>query len=129
MHPVYEKQDGALSLFDFTALVETKLVDNGTLEAQLNVLEATQSCCTLNKIKFEDWQYAALFLLHLLENYKYISDSFLTDNNIDKLVPTTVTTKIIETEIHCKADSSSSANMVYGNSTGPKRKSKKPPAG
>ena len=76
----YEKQDGASSLLDFAALVETKLVDDGTLEAQLNALEATRSRCALNKIKLEDWQYAALLLLHLPENYKHISDSFLTNN-------------------------------------------------
>ena len=125
----YEKQDGASSLLDFAALVETKLVDDGTLEAQLNALEATRSRCVLNKIKLEDWQYAALLLLHLPENYKHISDSFLTNNDIDKLVPATVTAKIIETEIRRKADSSSSANMVHGSGNGPKRKSKKPPAG
>ena len=51
----FEKQDGALSLLDFAALVKTELVDDGTLEAQLNVLEATRSRCALNKIKLEDW--------------------------------------------------------------------------
>ena len=39
----FEKQDGVSSLLNFTALVEMKLVDDGTLEAQLNVLESIQS--------------------------------------------------------------------------------------
>ena len=37
----YEKQDGVSSLLDFATLIETKLVDDGTLEAQLNALEST----------------------------------------------------------------------------------------
>jgi len=125
----YKKQDGALSLLNFTALVKTALVDDGTLEAQLNIMEATHSCCMLNEIKLEDWQYTALLLLNLPESYKHISNSFLTNNDIDKLVPTTIITKIIETEIHHKADLSPTANMMHGSSAGPKRKSKKLPAG
>jgi len=125
----YEKQDGASSLLDFAALVKTALVDDGTLEAQLNVMEATRSRCALNKITLEDWQYAALLLLNLPESYKHISDSFLTNNEIDKLSPATVIAKIIETEIRRKADSSPTANAMHGSGSGPKRKSKKPPAG
>jgi len=126
----FEKQDGVSSLLNFATLVETKLVDDGTLEAQLNVLESTRSRCALNKIKLEDWQYAALLLLHLPESYKHISDSFLTTGAIDKLDPATVTAKIIETEICCKAESTSSTNTVtHGSGSGPKGKKKKPPAG
>ena len=125
----FEKQDGASSLLDFAALVKTELVDDGTLEAQLNVLEATRSRCALNKIKLEDWHYTALILLHLPESYKHISDSFLTNNEIDKLVPATVIAKIIETKIRRKADTSPTANAMHGSGAGPKRKSKKPPAG
>ena len=74
-------------------LVKTALVDDGTLEAQLNVMEATRSRCALNKITLEDWQYATLLLLNLPESYKHISNSFLTNNKIDKLSPATVIAK------------------------------------
>ena len=36
----FEKQDGVSSLLDFSALIEMKLVDDGTLKAQLSALEA-----------------------------------------------------------------------------------------
>lgn len=94
-----EKADGISSLLDLTALVETKFVDDSTLETQLNLLDTIRSHCVLNGITFEDWQYAALLLVKLPDTYKFISNSFLTTGQVNKLITSTITTKIIETEI------------------------------
>jgi len=79
--------------------------NDGNLEAQLNTLESMRSKCALNAIKLENWQYAALLLIHLPESYRHISDSFLTTGKIDQLDTAAVTAKIIETEIRRKAES------------------------
>jgi len=100
----FEKQDGVSALLNFSSLVKTELVDNGNLEAQLNTLESMRSKCALNAIKLENWQYAALLLIHLPESYRHISDSFLTTGKIDQLDTAAVTAKIIKTEIRCKAE-------------------------
>lgn len=125
-----KKADGISALLNFTSLVETKFLDNGTLEAQLNTLDTIRSRCALNSITFEDWQYATLLLVKLPESYKFISDFFLTMGQVKNLDPTTITMKIVDTEICCKAESSSLANATsrnFGNSSGPKAKNKRKP--
>ena len=94
-----KKADGISALLNFTSLVETKFLDNGTLEAQLNTLDTIRSRCALNSITFEDWQYATLLLVKLPESYKFISDFFLTMGQVKNLDPTTITMKIVDTEI------------------------------
>ena len=62
----FEKKDGVSAIIDWGSLTSTKLVDDGTLEDQLNVLQDLRSKCALNDFKYEDWQFAALILLALL---------------------------------------------------------------
>jgi hypothetical protein len=128
----FEKQGGISTLLNFEILIETRLVDDSILEGQLNALKSTRSRCALNSIKLENWQYAALLLIRLLETYKHISDSFLITGKINQLDPTTIIAKIIKTKIHHKAESSASANMVNmrasDSNTSAKKKNKKPPA-
>ena len=123
----FEKKDGVSAILDLGLLTQTKLVDDGTLETQLNFLQDVRSRCALNDIKFEDWQYAALVLLALPDTYKHITDSFLTTGSAKDLKPADVRTKILETEIRRNSDTTTShANLISARTSA---KSKKSPPG
>jgi hypothetical protein len=120
----FEKNDGISAILDLRFLSQTKLVDDGTLETQLNHLQDIRSRCALNDIKFEDWRYAALILLALPDTYKHITDSFLATGPAEDLKPTDVRTKILETEIRRNSDATSShANLISARSSAKSRKS------
>ena len=123
----FEKQSGVSTILDLATLTQTKFLDDGTLETQLNSLQELRSRCALNKIAFEDWQFAAFILIGLPESYNHIKDSFLTTGDATNLKPADVHARIIETEIRRKAESSSSANVIT--SSGNKQKKKLPPVG
>ncbi|KAF9645617.1 hypothetical protein BDM02DRAFT_3119960, partial [Thelephora ganbajun] len=89
----FEKKSGVSAIIDLGLLTHTKLVDDGTLENQLNTMQDVRSRCALNEIKFEDWQYAALILLALPETYKHITDSFLATDSVKNLKPSDVRAK------------------------------------
>ena len=78
----FEKQDGISALLDYANLVNTKFMDDGTIEAQINALDTTRLRCALNNIKLEDWQYAAQLLIALPSDFCHIADSFLTTGKI-----------------------------------------------
>ena len=123
----FEKQSGVSTILDLVTLTQTKFLNDGTLETQLNSLQELCSCCTLNKTILKDWQFATFILIGLPESYNHIKDSFLTTSDITALKPTDVCVRIIETEIHQKAESSSSTNIIT--SGGNKQKKKLPPVG
>ena len=122
----FEKKDGVSAILDLSQLTQSKLIDGGTLKTQLNTMQDVRSQCTLNDIKFEDWQYAALILLALPETYKHITNSFLTISIAKDPKLADVHAKILETEICHKADTTSTANALLAKPTG-KKKVKKPP--
>ncbi|KAF9648212.1 hypothetical protein BDM02DRAFT_3115680 [Thelephora ganbajun] len=93
----FEKKSEVSAIIDLGLLTQTKLIDDGTLENQLNTMQDVRSRCALNEIKFEDWQYAALILLALPETYKHITDSFLATDSVKDLNPSDVRAKAQDT--------------------------------
>ena len=108
----FEKKDGVSALLDLSLITRAKLVDDGTLEAQLNKFQDIRSRCAMNDIKFEDWQYAALILLALPAPYQRVSDAFLLTGTAKDLKSDAVRAKILETENRYKADSDPGANIL-----------------
>ena len=96
----FKKQSGVSTILDLATLTQTKFLDNGTLETQLNSLQELCSHCTLNKIVLKDWQFTAFILIGLPESYNHIKDSFLITGDITALKPADVCACIIKTEIH-----------------------------
>lgn len=103
----FEKMDGACAIIDFGALTCTRLVDDGTLEAQSNVLQDIRPPCALNDFRYEDWQYAALLLRSLPEAYNHIRGSFLPTSTPKALRPDDTRTRILKTENRRKAEAES----------------------
>ena len=108
----FEKVDGVSAIIDFGSLTRARLVDDGTLEAQLNILQDLRSRCALNDFKYEDWQFAALLLLALPESYSHIKDSFLTTSTPKTLKPDDIRARILETENRRKAEADPAANIL-----------------
>jgi hypothetical protein len=123
----FEKKDGVSALLDLKLLTETKLVDDGQLEAQLNNLQVIRSRCAMNDIRLEDWQYAAFILIKLPETYQHIADALLAKGSTKDLKPEDVRAKILETEIRRKADADPAAHSLSAKPAA--GKPKKPPPG
>ena len=117
----FKKQSGVSTILNLATLTQTKFLDNGTLETQLNSLQELCSRCTLNKIVLKDWQFTAFILIGLPKSYNHIKDSFLITGDITALKPADVCACIIETEIHRKAESSSSSNIITSGSNKQKK--------
>lgn len=108
----FEKRDGVSAIIDWGKLTSTKLVDDGTLEEQLNALQDLRSKCALNDFKYEDWQFAALILLALPESYENIKDYFLTTSSPKTLKPEEIRARILEKQNRKKEEAETSAANV-----------------
>ena len=120
----YQKSDAVSSLYDYRQLHRTTLIDDGTLEAQVNHLFQLRSRCALNGLKLEDYQFAATILIALPESYSHIADSLLANGKIEDLKVDTVRAKILETEVRRKGETDPAANAIRksGRSQPPKKK-------
>jgi len=118
----FEKKDGVSAILDLGLLVETKFVDDGTIEAQLDKLQDIRSRCALNEITMPDWQYAAHILLKLPSNYQHVKDVFLTTGTLKDLKVAEVRARIIETEICRKAENNPAANSLSTKTSSVKKK-------
>jgi hypothetical protein len=108
----YHKSDAITSLYNYRLLHQTALIDDGTLEAQINALIQIRSRCALNGLKLEDFQFAATILIALPESYSQIVDSLLTHGKLEDLSVETVQAKILETEIRRKNEANPAANAM-----------------
>ena len=68
----YETRDCISSLLDFRKFSHVSLVDDGSLEDQLNHHLKLCSCCVINNFSVPKWQYTTLILLALPNSHSYI---------------------------------------------------------
>ena len=124
----YEKKDSVSVILEWQKLITARLVDDGSLEAQLDVLWDLRSRCSLNGIKIDDYVFAGTILTQLPETYGHIPDTLLAINKVEDLTPEMVRSKILETEIHRKANTSSSTNALRTTNKKSNNTKKKGPA-
>lgn len=98
----FKKKTGTMLLMDFKRFLRSDLVDDGTLEAQLNKLTDIRFICALNDFEVQDWQFASIILLALPERYRNIADSLLPANDIKRLSIDHVKAKILDQEARHK---------------------------
>ena len=108
----HQKNDAVSSLYDYRQLHRTTLVDDGTLEAQIDRLIQLRSRCTLNGLELDDSWFAATILIALPESYSHITDSLLANGKIEDLTVEGVRAKILETEVRRKNEADPAANAV-----------------
>jgi len=122
------KESGFRVLLDFKKLCHFNLVDDGTMEAQLNTLSNIRSTCALNDCPVEDWQFVSIILCALPNNYSNVTDSLLSTTNIKKLSIVDVKAKILYQEA-CNHNTSSSSNhlLLSGKPATNKNRNKTPP--
>ena len=94
----YEKSDTRTSVRYFEQLIRTKLVDDGTLEAQLNDRSELRFRCAVNGFKFPDFQFASILLISLPESYSHLIDCLLANREVQDLTSEEVREKILRTE-------------------------------
>jgi hypothetical protein len=113
----FEKKDGISAIIDYGRLTRAKLVDDGTLEEQLNALQELRSRCALNDFKYADWQFAALILLALPDSFDNIKDHFLTTSTPKNLKPDDIRARILEKQNRKKDEADvSAANLITAKS-------------
>ena len=132
----FEKVDGISALLDFQAINHAKLVDDGTLDVQLDAFQDLRSRCALHGFIYDDWQFAALILIALPKSYHHVKESFLTTSTPQKLMAAEVCSRILDTERRRKAEATPTANILStkpnapvkgGKSKGKNKRSKRPP--
>ena len=109
-------------ILEWRKLITTCLVDDGTLEAQLDNLWEIRSRCSLNGIIIEDYVFAGTILTQLPESYWHISDTLLAIKEVKKLTPEEVRSKILETEIRRKDTASPYANALRSHTSSANKK-------
>ena len=124
----YKKKDSMSIILKWQKLITARLVDDGSLGAQLDVFWDLRSWCSLNGIKINDYVFAGTILTQLPETYGHIPDTLLAINKVEDLTPEMVHSKILETEIHRKANTSSSANALCTTNKKSNNTKKKGPA-
>jgi len=95
----YEKIDTVSVIFEWQKLISTHLVDDGTLEAQLDKLWETRARCALHGIKIDDYLFAGTILTQLPESFNMVRDTLLLLKDITALTSSEVHTKILEKEV------------------------------
>ena len=126
----FEKKDGVSAIIDYGRLTRTKLVDDGTLEEQLNALQDLRSRCALNDFKYDDWQFAALILLALPDSYENVKEHFLTTPDPKNLKPDDIRARILEKQNRKKDEADvAGANIILTKHATAKNKKrgKRPP--
>ena len=109
----FEKKKGLMPLLDYKRLHRTDLVDDGTMEAQINKLTELRSMCMLNKFTTEDWQFASILLNALPDRYHIIPDTMLAAHEVEDLSIDDVKAKIIDQEGRYHSTSSSTSNYHF----------------
>jgi len=108
----FGKKVGTTPLMDFKRFMRSDLVDDGTLEAQLNKLTDIRSTCALNDFEVTDWQFASIILLALPEAYRNIADSLLSATDVKNLKIDDVKAKILDQEARRHTDTSASNHLL-----------------
>jgi len=120
---MYSKKEGITSFYEYGALFRCNLVDDGTLEQQINKISDMCSVCAMNEFELQDWQFCILVLHMLPPSYRHIPDNLLVAGKIKDLKFSEVRAKILEAESLRKGDMDTSANLLTSNK--PKKKGKK----
>ena len=121
----FEKKVGATPLLDFKRFMRSKLVDDGTMEAQLTKLLGFRSTCALNGFKVDDWIFTTIILMSLPECYTNIADALLNASECKDLLIDTVKAKILDQEARYHQTGSSSSNHLLSTGNGKKKGDKK----
>ena len=111
----FEKQKGIAPLFTYLNMNHAKLVDDRTMEAQLNKLDSLRTEAALHKYVVQDWQYASIILGALPDSYRNILDAILPTTTVESLLINDVKAKILDQERRV-THSSSSANYNLSSS-------------
>jgi len=120
----YEKSDAVSVIFEWQKLITTRLVDDGTLEAQLDKLWEIRTCCALHGIKIDDYLFAGTILTQLPELFNTVRDTLLSLKDITELKSSEVRTKILEKQVRSTQDP---ANNALGVTQKKGKQGKKPP--
>ena len=126
----FEKKDTVSAVFDYSRLAQAALVDDGTLEEQLNTLQELRSRCALNNLTFEDWQFAVTILIALPASYESVKEHFLITHDPMKLKPEDVRARILERQLRKKQEQDqSAANIIQTKSPAAKnqKRANRPP--
>ena len=102
LETTYSKKEGITSFYEYGALFCCDLVDDGTLEQQINKLSDMRSIYAQNDFNLHDWQFAILVLHALPPSYKHIPDNMLVAGKF-KLIresPPLIILYLIRTPIH-----------------------------
>lgn len=124
----FEKKAGMPLLLDFKCFLRSDLVDDGTMEVQLNELTEIRSTCALNDFEVQDWQFASIILIALPERYRNITDSLLSTNDVTKLSVDEVKAKILDQEARHHGNPSSSNHLLLSGNprAGPSTRKERP---
>jgi hypothetical protein len=106
---LFSTKEGITSFHEFGALFRSQLVDDGTLESQINQLSDMRSVCAINDFDLKDWQFAVLVLHMLPASYSYLPNNLIAAGKIKDLKFSEVRTKILEAESLLKGDASANA--------------------
>lgn len=122
----YLRKEGITSFYKFGTLFRYNLIDDGTLEQQINKLSDMWSVCTTNEFELKDWQFAILVLHALPPSYRHIPKHILAASKIKDLKFTEVRAKILEAESLCNGNITTAANFLSNPKS--KKKGRGPPS-
>ena len=134
----FEKKDSTSAIIDWGHFLDVQFVDDGTLDKQFNKFQELRSICAINGFNHEDWQIAALILLHLPESYESVKDHFLITDDPKTIKLSDVRARVLERQNRKLDDAtrsaantvsqqpSTSSSNITNNNKGKKR-SKRPP--
>ena len=122
----YSTKEGITSFYEFGAIFRATMVDDGTLEQQINKLSDMRSICAMNEFELKDWQFSILVLHALPPSYRHLPNALLAASSVKQLNFEQIRTKILEQESLRKGDMTASANLLSSGSKPPKKKDKKP---
>ena len=105
----YKKKDLISALYNFQLFSQAVIVDDGTVEAQLNKLYELHTKAAISGFVIDDWHFATKILISLPTSFQHIKDSFLTTPSVKDLKPSDVCDHVIEAELHHLNDTSASS--------------------
>jgi len=94
----YSEKEGITSFHEFGALFRSNLVDDGTLEQQIDKLSDMRYVCAMNDFTLKDWQFSILVLHSLPPSYRHMPEKILVPGKIKDLKFSDVRARILEVE-------------------------------
>ena len=97
----FKEKTARMLFLDIEKLLRSDLVDDGTMEAQLNKLSEIRSTCAFNDFELQDCQFISIILYALPERYRNVVDRVLhsaAEIDIKKLSIDDVKAQILDQE-------------------------------